>query len=101
MLAYHKQHAVLVKDAATQRTWAKIVTKDPDSLRMIFRVEPQAFTIDEVTPIGGTWKLDRTRSHEDRIRLSVTNMDEVNGELLKEFMKEALYSFRALVARKV
>jgi excinuclease ABC subunit A len=101
MLAYHKRDAVLVKDATTQHTWAKIVTKDPDALRMIFRVEPQAFTIDEVTPIGGIWKLDRTRSHEDRLRLFMTDMDEVNGELLKQFMKEALNSFRELVARKV
>ncbi|MGQ9505364.1 MAG: excinuclease ABC subunit UvrA [Thermogutta sp.] len=101
MLLYHQRYAVIVRDATIKKIWAKILTKDPDFLRIVFRVEPHAFTLGELTSIGGTWELDGTRSHEDQIRLFMTNMKELNVELLTDFMKQALGSFRGRDARKI
>jgi len=100
-LKYDQRHAVIVKDDMTGLTWAKILTKDPECLRMIFRVEPQAFTTGEVVQVGGTWKLDETRAYEDHLQLYLKDMNEINIELLAEFMKRALGSFRDLASRAV
>lgn len=100
-LMYHQRHAVIVGDDVTKHVWAKILTKDPEALRVIFRAPRDAFTVGELVKIGGTWTLDQTRSDEARIKLSIVSLDELNVVSLANFMKTALTVFREFVSKTV
>lgn len=89
---YRHASAIFVREAKTGRTCAKIFTKNPSALRIVFRTAKGTFDRKKLPSLGGQWRLDTAWPHEDRLILRLTTLDGFDLDGFRTLLKRVVTS---------
>ena len=89
-LEFDSPDRVNVRPSGTERTWAEVETKTPESLKVTLAGPRDAIDLDQLTRLEMNEPVDVSDNELARVTLNLTELKHVRSRKLRSFLKSHL-----------